>query len=132
MDISLCILDKDKKKLQYAGANSPLYLIRNGMLKEVKGNRYSIGLTDKGDLPKFDNNEIELEIGDVVYIFSDGYADQISHAGEKFMYNQFRELLGKISSEPMPVQEKILKETLANWRGEFEQIDDVLVIGFKI
>jgi len=133
MDLALCIIDYKNMKLQFAGANNPLCLIRNNEIIQIKGNRLAIGGGFDDELPKFTNHEIDLQKGDVIYTFSDGYPDQFGgHDGRKFMVKKFRELLLKIHSNPIEDQEKILNDILDEWRGKEEQVDDILVIGVKI
>ncbi|HYG38372.1 MAG TPA: two-component regulator propeller domain-containing protein [Cytophagales bacterium] len=134
MDICLCVIDKASNKLQYAGANNPLYIIRENEVIQVKADKFSVGLSITGEIFKFSNNEISIQEGDTIYMFSDGYADQLGGKSgyEKFMYNRFRDLLIKINKEEMDHQLKILDENLLKWRKEVEQLDDILVIGFKV
>jgi serine phosphatase RsbU (regulator of sigma subunit) len=132
MDIALCIIDADKSKMQYAGANNPLYILRNKEIIQVKGDRFSIGLSVTEKINTFKNIDIPLQRGDMLYIFSDGYADQIGHNYEKFMYSKFRDLLIKIGPKDMDSQARELEEAILSWRGETEQIDDILVIGIRI
>lgn len=133
MVISLCIFDKKKTRVQFSGANSPLYIVRQGVLEQVKPDKSSIGKSVSRKKKEFTNHVIDLQKGDMFYMFSDGYADQTGGPeGDKFMYSQFRELLLKISGLDMKTQEDLLDSTLKNWQGETEQLDDVLVIGFKI
>lgn len=134
MDIALCIIDKNKKRLQYAGANNPLYILRGEEIIQVKANRFPIGMTLSDKIMKFTNHEVELQSGDSLYIFSDGYADQLggNSGDEKFMYPRFRELLISISSETMDKQKILLDQQLYEWKDDNEQLDDVLVIGFKV
>jgi serine phosphatase RsbU (regulator of sigma subunit) len=133
MDVGLCIIDYKSDRIQFAGANNPLYLIRNGNLTEIKGNKFQIGSNIKNRSGKFTNHEFEVVKGDIIYLFSDGYADQIGGSGgnEKFMYPRFRELLMRISNEQMRNQEKILDNSINEWKGNQSQLDDILVIGFK-
>jgi serine phosphatase RsbU (regulator of sigma subunit) len=85
------------------------------------------------EITPFTNHKIDVRKGDQVYLFSDGYADQFGgENGKKFMYKQFQELLTSISGLPMDKQKEKLDAAFDKWRGEYEQIDDVLVIGFKI
>ena len=133
MDLALCIIDYKNMKVQFAGANNPLCLIRNNELILIKGNRMAIGGNFDEELPKFTNHEMELQKGDVLYTFSDGYPDQFGGPdGRKFMLKKFRELLLKIHKNPIEEQEKILEDILEEWRGKEEQIDDIIVIGVKI
>ena len=132
MDIALCVIDADRKKLQFAGAYNPLYLIRNNELTQVKADRMPIGFYFKEGI-EFKSNEVELEKDDKLYIFSDGFADQFGgETGRKFMAKKFKQLLVDINQKPMAEQRDILDTTIDNWRGDIEQIDDVLVIGMKI
>lgn len=132
MDIALCALDLDKMKLQYAGAKNPLYLVRNGELITYKADKHPIGYVG-GDFDKFSNTEIELQKGDILYTFSDGFADQFGgESGKKYKYKTFKDLLLKISELPMDEQKIQLKQEFDSWKGDFEQLDDVLVIGVRI
>jgi len=131
MDIALCSIDYATKKLQFSGANNPLYIVRKGALIEIKGDKQHIGKHHKES--PFTNHIVDIENDDCIYLFSDGYADQFGGPkGKKFMYKQFKALLVKIASEPVDKQKEILFETFKNWKGELEQIDDVCVIGVKI
>lgn len=120
--------------LQYAGAYSPLYLIRNKEYIKIKADRFPIGnISEKQE--KFTNHEFELQKGDVFYIFTDGYADQFGGPNDrKFKYKQFRELLMSIHHLPMEEQRSILDKKIIKWMnaGKIEQTDDILVIGVRI
>lgn len=132
LDIALCIIDCENKKLQYSGANNPLYIIRKKELIEIKGDRMPVGIHINFD-KSFTNHIINIESNDKLYMFSDGFADQFGGPkGKKFRYKQFKELLISISDEPMSIQKEILNNTHDNWRGSLEQIDDILVFGIKI
>ncbi|MBE9468882.1 MAG: SpoIIE family protein phosphatase [Bacteroidetes bacterium] len=132
MDIALCVIDADRKKMQFAGAYNPLYLIRNNELIQVKADRMPIGFYFK-EANDFKNNEVELEKDDKLYIFSDGFADQFGgETGRKFMSKKFKQLLTEINNKPMSEQHDILDSTIDNWRGDIEQIDDIIIIGLKI
>ncbi len=133
MDLALCIIDYKNMKLQFAGANNPLCLIRNNELIQIKGDKMAIGGNFDDELPKFTNHEIDIQKGDVLYTFSDGYPDQFGGGdGRKFMVKKFRELLLEIHQNPIEEQERILEEHLDEWRGKEEQVDDIIVIGVKI
>lgn len=130
MDIGLCVIDRKHKKLEYAGAFFPLYLVRDDMLIEIKGDKYIIGMNPEG--LEYKNNEIDLRDDDILYIFSDGYVDQFGgQENKKFMYRRFRYLLLKIHSFPFADQKSILDENIKTWMSDNSQVDDIMVIGFK-
>jgi|WetSurMetagenome_2_1015567.scaffolds.fasta_scaffold00001_525 serine phosphatase RsbU (regulator of sigma subunit) len=132
MDISLIILDLKEGKLDYAGANNPLYLIRNGRLIKHMPDRMPIGIHFIS-FTSFTNQKLEIFKGDRLYLFSDGYADQFGGPkGKKFMYKPFQDLLLENSSKPMNTQKKILEESFDKWKGEREQVDDVMIIGLSV
>src|ERR1035437_2513546 len=133
MDISFCTIDFKTLELQYAGAYNPLYIIRNGEVIQTKANKFPIGLFLGEEKKKFTNHTIQLQKGDFIYIFSDGFADQFGGPyGRKFMAIPFRVLLMDIHREPIEKQKEILNKTLEEWRGQLDQVDDILVIGVKI
>jgi serine phosphatase RsbU (regulator of sigma subunit) len=133
MDMSLCVFDLDKKKAEFAGANNPLVLIRENQITRYKGNRFPIGAFDGSQPQSFTNNEIDLIDGDCLYLFSDGYADQFGGLdGKKFMYRRFEELLIEVNKLPMDEQKETLNKRLMKWKGSYDQVDDILVIGIKI
>lgn len=132
LDIALCIIDCKDKKLQFAGANNPFYVIRNKELTEIKGDRMPVGIHINFDKP-FTNHIVDLKSNDQIYLFSDGYADQFGGPrGKKFRYKQFKELLVNNSHKPMNIQKEILNNVHDKWRESLEQIDDILVFGIKI
>jgi serine phosphatase RsbU (regulator of sigma subunit) len=136
IDMALCVLDLKNMRMQYAGANSPLYLIRDvediSELKEIKADRMPIGYYQGKD-KTFTNHDIQLEIGDTFYIFSDGYIDQKGGKdNKKFMSKNFKNLLLEIHDQPMYDQKDILDKTLSDWMGRNSQIDDILVIGVRV
>ena len=132
MDISLCALQKQKKILHYAGANRPIALIRNGELVEYSPDKFAIGgqfNTDK----KFTDNKILLEENDCIYCFTDGICDQFGGPkGKKIMKKNFYNLLLQNHSKPMSEQKTNIDKTISEWRGELEQVDDILVMGIRI
>ncbi len=131
IDIAIFVLNTKTYRLQYAGANRPMYVIRDGELIELKPDRQpaSIYLVER----PFTNHEIIVGPDDVIYLFSDGYTDQFgTEDPKKFSVYRFKELLGKIYSMPMEEQKRILEEIFEDWKGDFEQLDDVLVLGFRI
>jgi serine phosphatase RsbU (regulator of sigma subunit) len=132
MDISLCVLCKSRKKLQYAGAYSPLFIHSNGTLKEFKADRMPIGIHYGCETP-FKNHEIDIFSGDVIYLLSDGLTDQFGgDEGSKYKKAQFKKLLSKIHNLPMSEQQNHIEEEFVKWRGGYEQVDDITVIGVRI
>jgi len=133
MDIALCALDIKKLKLEFAGAYNPMYLIRDGELIQYKADKFPVGAFIGEELNRFQNTVIEIKKGDVIYIFSDGYADQFGgHDNRKFMSKNFRDLLLEIHNLPTEEQERILDQTFTEWKGSNAQVDDILVIGIII
>ena len=129
MDIGLCVIDRKKKKAEYAGAFFPLYLVRDNKLIEYSGDKLIIGMNPAG--LSYANHEIELMDNDILYIFSDGYVDQFGGSeNKKFMYRRFRYLLTTIHRFPVNDQKAILDENIKTWMSGNAQIDDIMVIGF--
>lgn len=129
MDISLCVLDG--LKLEYAGANNPLWIFRKNEISVTKADKQPIGIS-YGDPKPFTNHSFELEKGDCIYIFSDGFADQFNDSGKKMMTSKFKETLLGIQRMAMPEQKIFLDNFLEQWKGTNEQTDDILVIGVRI
>ena len=128
MDIALCTIEGNV--LQYAGAYNPMWIIRKGELIEAKANRFPIGVSFNPQ--PYTTHTFELEKGDVVYVFTDGFVDQFGGAaGKKFKSLQFKSLLTEISTEEMEEQKRLLYAAFEKWRGDLEQVDDVCVIGFR-
>ena len=129
MDIALCSLERNT--LKYAGANNPLWIIRNNEIIETKANKQPIGQFDN-PIP-YSTHSFQVEKGDAIYIFSDGYVDQFGGPkGKKFKARAFRELLLSIQEKSMTEQNVIIDKTFETWKGDLEQIDDVCVIGVKV
>lgn len=119
--------------MDVAGANNPLYIFRNGNLQEIRADKLPIGYLDDRLNRNFTNHRIQLEKNDTLYMFSDGYADQFGGPkGKKFMVGQFRTFLTQIHSSSMKEQFRTLDMTIEQWRGNLEQVDDILVLGFRI
>lgn len=131
MEMALFILDLESKKLQFSGARRPLYLIRDNQLSELTGDRMPLGISDDGE-SLFTNKEIEFKKDDIVYLFSDGYVDQLGGPDRKtFKTKKFKDMLLSNCQLPMNEQREVLDTTLSDWKGNIEQIDDILVIGIK-
>ena len=136
IDIALCVIDTKKNIMQYSGANNPLYIISNNngesVFKEIKADPMPVGVHFSSD-KSFTNHEIQLEIGDTFYIFSDGFVDQIGgNNNHRFTSEKFKKLLLDIHYQPMYEQKEILEETLIDWMGVNSQRDDILVIGARV
>ncbi len=130
MDMSLICYNTKTKLLQFAGAFNPLWLFRDDNLREIKADRYSIGRSSADIVKEFTNHEINIKKGDFIYFFSDGYADQFGgDSGKKFKTKPMKELIIALQDQPPEKQRQILENTIEAWRGEIEQVDDILVIG---
>ncbi len=130
MDITLVAYQKQKNLVEFAGAYNPIYLVRKGELVETKGDRMAIGRTESRKEKTFTNHEIKVQKGDTIYLFSDGYADQFGgESGKKFKIQPMKELILNIQEKTMEEQRTILDSTIEAWRGDIEQIDDILIIG---
>ena len=139
MDVSLCAIPtalhkKNHMQIKYAGANRPLWLIKNNAteVEEIKATKHAIGgLT--ADEQIFEEHKIDLQKGDSFYLFSDGYADQFGGPNrKKLMTKKFKEILLSIQHLSMPKQQEYLGNFIDEWRGNNEQIDDILVIGVRV
>ena len=131
MDIAFYVIDTNTNKLQFSGANSPLYIVRNKKLIIYKADRQPIGIYAK-EKP-FSNHEIQLEAGDTIYTFSDGYVDQFGgENGRKYLVKQFRKTLTNIQDMNMKEQKELLEEERTTWQGKYKQIYDILVVGVKV
>lgn len=135
MDMALCVYDRNAATIDYAGAFNPLYIVRNKKLAIHAPDKIPIGSKEYLDR-SFTSKKVELEDGDMMYIFSDGYVDQFGgERGRKFMYKPFRELLISISEKPTATQSKVISRTMDNWRKGskeiVEQVDDMLIIGVR-
>ena len=134
MDIAICSVDIDNRVVKYAGANRPIWIIRNGAMEveEIKATKRAIGgLT--ADTQHFDTHELKFQHGDTFYICTDGYADQFGgDTNYKMMTKKFKEILIEIQSKTMKEQKQYLEDFVDNWRGNREQIDDILIIGIRV
>ena len=131
MDMALCCLEENT--LKYAGAHNPLWIIRDGAkeIEEIKADKQPIGKTDNPE--PYNTHTIELNQGDTIYIFSDGYADQFGgEKGKKMKTVNFKKLLLSIRNENMKKQQELIQEAFDNWKGNLEQLDDVCIIGVRV
>ncbi|MEW6469816.1 MAG: SpoIIE family protein phosphatase [Bacteroidota bacterium] len=133
MDISLCVIDFQNKRLNYAGANNPLFIVRGKAVIELKADKQPITASSEIEARPFTDQTFDLQAGDSIYLFTDGYADQFGGPkGKKFMYKRFEETLINMQDNTMEEQKGILYYTFENWRGNLAQVDDVLVIGIRV
>lgn len=132
MDIALCCFDFENKCLSFAGANNPMFMVRDGEGTMFEPTKAPIGAYVGENLSKFQNNDVQIKQGDVFYVFSDGYADQFGGPdNKKFLKRHFREYLASIAHLPMNEQKIKLEQNFDNWKGDNEQLDDLLVIGVR-
>ena len=132
MDLSFCAIDVVGRKLEFAGAFNPVYIVRDGEIIEIKGDKNMLGPNIGHGRRPFRNHEIDLQDDDTMYLFSDGYADQFGGPeGKKFKYRRFRHLILSIFEKPLSVQHHMLDKRLNEWKGSLEQVDDILVLGVK-
>ena len=132
IDIALCLFDLETKMLQFSGAFNPLYLLRNKELVEYHADHMPVGVHPKDNID-FTNQEIQLQSGDSLYVFSDGYISQFGgEKGKKFNIKQFKQLIIEINDQPLEIQKQLFEKRLTEWQQDFEQIDDVLLIGITI
>jgi serine phosphatase RsbU (regulator of sigma subunit) len=132
LDIALCALDTETNMLQFAGANNPLYIIRNNELIEIEPDRMPIGFYPN-EKPSFTNHEIQLNTGDIFYLFSDGFTDQFGgDKGFKYKAANFQKILLQNHNKPMEIQKELLEHELKIWMGNYNQTDDILVMGVRV
>jgi serine phosphatase RsbU (regulator of sigma subunit)/tetratricopeptide (TPR) repeat protein len=131
IEIALCIYDPAAKQVEFAGAYSPLYLIRKGKLEEYPGNKIPISYVE--EIPQlYESKFIKINKGDIIYLFSDGYADQFGGPqGKKFKYVGLKQFLTEIHHYPMKKQKTLLEKNFYTWKGNREQIDDVIIMGVR-
>jgi serine phosphatase RsbU (regulator of sigma subunit)/Tfp pilus assembly protein PilF len=133
MDIAICVLNKNSLEIQFAGADSTIYLIPHDTkeLQEIKGDKMPIGIFE--NMKTFTNHVIKVKKGDLLYLSSDGYSDQFGGPHDKkFLSGRLKKLLEEIHLKPMDEQREILNITLSDWGENHEQTDDVTVLGIKM
>ncbi len=131
MDMALVSINVETLECQYAGANNPLYLVRAGELTEYKADRMPISIHQQ--MNKFTTHDIQLQKGDHLYLFSDGYADQFGGPeGKKFKYKAFRQMLVDQRLKIHDRAAAILENTFKEWKGANDQVDDIVVLGLEI
>jgi serine phosphatase RsbU (regulator of sigma subunit)/lipopolysaccharide biosynthesis regulator YciM len=131
MEMALFIYDLESGRLEFSGARRPLYYIRDGQMSELSADKMPLGIYEEGE-STFTNKELEIKKDDIVYLFSDGYVDQLGGPDRKtFKTKKFKDMLLGNCHLPMNEQKELLDIALEEWRGNVEQIDDILVIGIK-
>lgn len=130
MDLALCTMDFSKNRLAFAGAHNSLWLIRNREVTELKADRMPVAI--HANMNNFTTHTFDLKEGDSIYLFSDGFPDQFGGPkGKKFKYRAFQELLQSLQDLSMEEQKKALDQAFADWKGELDQVDDVVVVGIR-
>jgi serine phosphatase RsbU (regulator of sigma subunit) len=132
MDMALCILDLSTMKMQFSGANNGVYHVRGSQLTEYKAIKNPIGIHPK--MKPFENTDIDVQHGDYIYMFSDGFADQFSDTGKKYTSKRMRELITDINTKTKSASEQaqLLNAALDEWKGNYHQMDDILIGGYRI
>jgi serine phosphatase RsbU (regulator of sigma subunit) len=131
MDATFCKIDTEKQLLEYASANNSIYMIRRNELTEYKSQKMPVGYME--NTVPFQTQQIQVQKGDMVYTFTDGFADQFGgEKGKKFKYSQLKNKLITLSEKPINEQKNNLDTTFETWKGQLEQVDDVCVIGLRV
>ncbi|NJL12343.1 MAG: SpoIIE family protein phosphatase [Microscillaceae bacterium] len=137
MDIALLKINFTNREIIFAGAKSPLYLVKNGELMYYKGSNISIGTKAKNRDKQFVARCIDVEGDEIIYLVTDGFQDQLGgmqdgKGRKKYMKTRFIDLLSRASQLPITAQKALLEKEFNDWKGDYPQTDDVMVIGFKI
>jgi serine phosphatase RsbU (regulator of sigma subunit) len=133
MDIALCCINTDTLEVEYAGAYNPLWIIKGNKFEELSADKFPIGAFVGEKINQFSNQKIQMTKGDMIYMFTDGYADQFGGPkGKKFKYKQLQQLIIDNKDKSMIEQKRTLESAFTHWIGNYEQVDDVLVIGIKL
>src|SRR5262249_8588931 len=131
MDISFCAIDLKMQELKWSGAGNPLWYFTGGKLKELAGDNQSVGQSYQSR--NFVTHTLQLNKGDTLFLFTDGYADQFGGpTGKKFMSKRLKELLEANAEKPMAEICECVDSTFKTWKGELDQVDDVTIIGVRI
>ncbi len=131
MDLALCSFDTETGEFQFAGALRPMLIIKGNKLIKLNGDRVGIGRKSKEH--NFSAHSVQVDPGDIVYLYSDGYSDQFGgESGKKYMSKRFRKFLTEIQDHPLEEQHYLIKYEFHHWKSHHEQVDDVLVMGFEI
>lgn len=130
IEMGICIIDRETKVMEFSGAFLPVYIVREDRLIEIKGDKKNV--VQSFAMVSFNRSTYTLQEGDLLYLFSDGYADQFGGPeNKKFMYRRLRHILLTISKYPLADQQRILDETIGSWMEGHDQIDDMMILGVK-
>jgi serine phosphatase RsbU (regulator of sigma subunit) len=133
MDLALIAYNWKENTFEYAGAYSPLYIVRKGNVLVYKGDRFGIGMSTIDKKRRFSNHVIAIQPGDMIYLCSDGYADQFGGSdARKFKSGNVRKLLSEIYNLPLQNQKERLEKELMDWKGDNDQVDDIMFIGMRV
>jgi serine phosphatase RsbU (regulator of sigma subunit)/tetratricopeptide (TPR) repeat protein len=133
MDIVCCLFNKDTMKMQFAGANNPCWILREGKVIELKADKYPVTASIDEEYGPFTNKEVQLQNGDMVILFTDGFADQFGGPrGKKFMYSRLEKLIASSSNMNAHDQKEFLSKEFDEWKGQLDQVDDVCLIGIRV
>jgi serine phosphatase RsbU (regulator of sigma subunit) len=130
MDIALCCWDLTTNELSFSGANNPLFLVRNQELIELKGDKQPIGIYKK--MTPFTKQTLQIQKGDKIYTFSDGYPDQMNEQEDRLKIANFKKLVLETAPIATSEQKDIFESTYERWKGNYDQMDDVVLIGVEI
>ena len=131
MDLSLCLFDMNKMEVQYSGAQSVIFLVRDDLLLEYKGDRQPVGAWFCEE--QFTYKTIKVEKNDIIYLFSDGIRDQFGGKNDRKLGSRLlKKLILKVNNEKMPIQGQKIRDFIEKWKGDFEQTDDIIVLGIQI
>jgi len=132
MDVSLCVIDKATQKMNFAGAFNSIYVIRNNEIEELIPDKQPVGAYIEDNIKPFKNQYYQLMPNDCIYMFTDGYADQFGgERGKKFKYKQLQSLLLNVHTQSFTQQKLAVSKAINDWKGNFEQVDDILLLGYK-
>lgn len=132
IDAAMIIIDNQTKTLEFAGADIPIIIIKNGEAQVIKGDNIPVGISSHQEL-HFTRHSLSIEVGATIYAFSDGYVDQIGGTNaRKYLKKNLVEFLKNIHNKPMYEQQQLLDNNIISWQGRFKQIDDILVMGIKL
>jgi len=132
LELALVQVDPKRHKLLYAGANRPLFLVRKGKGTEIRPDRITLGAPYEGEAPEFTLHALDLEAGDMLYLFSDGFTDQLSPDGKRYQLRRLYEFFELIADQPPPQQNLLLESELQRWMSTARQTDDILIVGLRI